>query len=104
MTGPPGAGAAGLRCSPAAWTALTGFRAQTDNIDTFTALCQRWSQAMPKSYQPHNVLGKYLETKGKFAEALAELKKSIEIEPNQPPIRDDIERLEKKLKEGSTPK
>jgi hypothetical protein len=83
----------------AAWTALTDLRAETDNIDAFTALCRRWAQAMPKSYQPHNVLGKYLETKGKFAEALAEYRKSIEIEPNQPPIRDDIERLDKKLKE-----
>jgi Flp pilus assembly protein TadD len=54
---------------------------------------------MPKNYQPYNVLGKYLETKGKFAEALAEYRKSIEIEANQPPIRDNIERLEKKLKE-----
>jgi len=54
---------------------------------------------MPKNYQPYNVLGKYLETKGKLADALAEYRKSIEIEPNQPPIWDDIDRLEKKLKE-----
>jgi uncharacterized protein YozE (UPF0346 family) len=54
---------------------------------------------MPKSYQPHNVLGKYLEKKGKFAEALAEYRKSFEIDLNQTPVRADIERLEKKLKE-----
>jgi tetratricopeptide (TPR) repeat protein len=88
----------------AAWTALTGLRAETDNIDAFTALCRRWAQVMPKNYQPHNVLGKYLEDTGKLAEALAEYRKSNEIEPNQPPVWSDIERLEKKLKEGSTSK
>jgi hypothetical protein len=88
----------------AAWTALTGLRAETDSVEAFTALGGRWAQAMPKSYQPHNVLGKFLETKGKFPEALAEYKKSIEIEANQPPIREDIERLDKKLKEGSSAK
>jgi tetratricopeptide (TPR) repeat protein len=88
----------------AAWTALTGIRAKTDNVDVFTALCRRWAQVMPKNYQPYNVLGKYMENKGKFAEALAEYRKSNEIEPNQPPVWSDIERLEKKLKEGSPPK
>ena len=83
----------------AAWTALTGIRAETDNIDAFTALCRRWAQAMPKNYQPYNVLGKYLENKGKPREAIAEYKKSTEIEPNQPPIWGDIGRLENKLKE-----
>jgi hypothetical protein len=81
------------------WSALTGLRAETDSIDAFNALCRRWAGAMPRNYQPHNVLGKYLENKGKFAEALTEYKRSIEIEPNQPPVRDDIERLDKKLKE-----
>ena len=88
----------------AAWSALTGLCAQSDSVEAFTALCGRWAQAMPKSYQPHNVLGKFLETKGKLAEALAEYKTSIEIDQNQPPIRDDIERLDKKLKEGVSPK
>jgi hypothetical protein len=83
----------------AAWTALTGIRAETDNIDAFTSLCRRWAQAMPRNYQPYNVLGKYLENKGKLREAIAEYKKSTDIEPNQPPIWGDIERLEKKLKE-----
>jgi hypothetical protein len=31
---------------------------------------------MPKNYQAHNVLGKYLEGKGRPADALAEYKKS----------------------------
>ena len=88
----------------AAWSALTRLDAETDNVQAFTALCGRWAQAMPKSYQPHNVLGKFLETKGRLAEALAEYKKSIEIEPNQPSIREDFERLDKKLKEGSSAK
>jgi hypothetical protein len=83
----------------AAWAVLTSLRAETDNIDAFTSLCRRWSGAMPQNYQPHNVLGKYLEKKGKLAEALVEYRKSFLIEPNQPPIRDDIERLDKKLKE-----
>jgi tetratricopeptide (TPR) repeat protein len=83
----------------AAWTALTNLRAGADNVDAFTALCGRWAQAMPKSYQPHNVLGKFMETQGKFADAIAEYKKSIEIDANQPPIRDDIQRLENKIKE-----
>jgi hypothetical protein len=83
----------------AAWSTLTGLLNKINNVDAFTALCGRWAQAMPKSYQPHNVLAKYLETKGKLADAVAEYKKSIQIDANQPPIRDDIERLEKKIKE-----
>jgi hypothetical protein len=83
----------------AAWTALTDIRAKTDNIDTFTKLCERWAKAMPENYQPHNMLGKYLEDKDKLAEALAEYRKSMEIEVNQPPVWSNIERLEKKLKE-----
>ena len=83
----------------AAWTALTDIRAKTDNIDAFTKLCERWAKAMPKNYQPHNVLGKYLEGKDKLAEALAEYRKSMEIEVNQPPVWSNIERLEKKMKE-----
>jgi hypothetical protein len=59
---------------------------------------------MPRNYQPHNVLGKYLEGKDKLTEALAEYRKSMEIEVNQPPVWSNIERLEKKLKEGSPPK
>ena len=35
---------------------------------------------MPSNYQAHNVLGKYLEGKGKLPEALAEYKKSLELE------------------------
>jgi hypothetical protein len=88
----------------AAWSALTGLRAETDSVEAFTALCERWAVSMPKSYQPHNVLGKFLETKGKLAEALAEYRKSVQIDLNQPPIQGDIERLDKKLKEGSSTK
>ena len=83
----------------AAWSALTGLRARTDDIDAFSALCGRWAVAMPRNYQPHNVLGKYLEDKSKLAEALAEYRKSVQIDLNQPPILGDIERLDKKLKE-----
>ncbi len=54
--------------------------------------------ATPRNYQAHNVLGKFLEGKGKLAEALAEYRKSLQIEINQPPVNQDIERLEKKLR------
>jgi Tfp pilus assembly protein PilF len=43
------------------------------------------------------VLGKYLETKGKLADALAEYKKSLELEWNQPPAIESKARLEKQL-------
>jgi hypothetical protein len=82
----------------AAWIALTDLRAATDAVDAFTTLCHRWFLAMPSSYQAHNVLGKYLENKGKLREAVAEYRKSIEIEWNQPLVSQDIERLDKKLK------
>ena len=83
----------------AAWTALTDIRSRTDDTDAFAGLCEKWAKAMPRNYQPHNVMGKYLESKGKLAEALAECRKSMEIEPNQPPVWADMERLNKKLKE-----
>jgi hypothetical protein len=83
----------------AAWTALTDLRAGTDSIDAFTALCGRWMKAAPRNYQAHNVLGKFLEGKGKLPEALAEYRKSLQVEINQPPVNQDIQRLEKKLKE-----
>ena len=80
-----------------AWMELTTVRAKADSVEAFTTLCRRWFQAMPKNYQAHNVLGEYLEKKEKQAEALAEFKKSIEIEGNQPPTGQAIERLERKL-------
>ena len=43
------------------------------------------------------MLGKYLEGKGKLADALAEYKKSLELEWNQPPTIESKVRLEKLL-------
>jgi hypothetical protein len=80
-----------------AWVTLTEIRAATDGADAFTALCKRWFAAMPGNYQAHNVLGKYLEGKGKLPEALAEYKKSLELEWNQPPAIEAKTRLEKLL-------
>jgi len=80
-----------------AWMSVTQIRARTDSVEAFTALCRRWFTAMPLNYQAHNVLGKYLEDKGKLAEALAEYKKSLEIEWNQPPTIQTVKRLEKQL-------
>jgi len=80
-----------------AWMELTTIHARTDDVAAFSALCQRWFQAMSKNYQAHNVLADFLEKKEKFAEALAEFKKSMEIEGNQPPTGQAIERLERKL-------
>jgi hypothetical protein len=79
-----------------AWMTMTTLRAGIDTVEAFTALCQRWFQAMPENYQAHNVLGRFLETKGKSAEALAEYKKSLQLEWNQPPISELVNRLEKK--------
>jgi hypothetical protein len=76
-----------------AWTTLTEIHAASDGVDAFKAICGRWFQAMPKNYQAHNILGKYLETKGKPAEALAEYKKSLALEWNQPPITEAVKRL-----------
>ena len=52
---------------------------------------------MPRNYQAHNVLGKFLEDKGKSAESLAEIRQSLQLEWNQPPAIQAVERLEKKL-------
>ena len=79
-----------------AWMTLTAVRAETDSVEVFTALCRHWFQAMPENYQAHNVLGQFLEKKGKPAEALAEYKKSLQIEWNQPPISQTVNRLETK--------
>ena len=77
---------------------LTEIRAATDGVDAFTSLCKRWFTAMPGNYQAHNVLGKYLEGKGKLPEALAEYKKSLELEWNQPPAIEAKTRIEKLLR------
>ena len=76
---------------------LTEIRAATDGVDAFTSLCKRWFTAMPGNYQAHNVLGKYLEGKGKLPEALAEYKKSLELEWNQPSAIEAKTRIEKLL-------
>ncbi|NQT17823.1 MAG: hypothetical protein HQ582_34030 [Planctomycetes bacterium] len=76
---------------------LSELAAPKGDVETFTALCRRWFLAMPENYQAHNVLGKYLEGRDKSAEALTEYKKSLEIEWNQPPAIQAVERLEKKL-------
>jgi hypothetical protein len=80
-----------------AWITLTEIRAATDDVEPFTSLCNRWFAALPKNYQAHNVLGKFLERKGKLADALAEYKKSLELEWNQPPTIEAKVRLEKLL-------
>jgi Flp pilus assembly protein TadD len=76
---------------------LTEIRSASDGVEAFTSLCKRWFTAMPTNYQAHNVLGKYLESKGKPADALAEYKKSLELEWNQPPTIESKVRLEKLL-------
>ena len=80
-----------------AWVTLTELHAASDGADAFTSLCRRWFAAMPGNYQAHNVLGKYLEAKGKLPEALAEYKKSLELEWNQPPAIEARTRIEKLL-------
>ena len=79
------------------WVTLTEIHATSDGVDAFTALCKRWFAAVPKNYQAHNMLGKFLESKGRLAEALAEYKRSLELEWNQPPTIDAKVRLEKQL-------
>ncbi len=80
-----------------AWVTLTEIRSPDDGVEAFTALCKRWFAAMPRNYQAHNVLAKFLEAKGKPADALAEYKKSLELEWNQPPTIEAKARLEKQL-------
>ena len=62
-----------------AWVAITEIHAQTDKVETFTALCQRWFQAMPKNHQAHNVLGQFLEKKEKYADALAQYQEFLPL-------------------------
>ncbi len=76
-----------------AWTALAQSHEASDGVEAFKALCGRWFLAMPKNYQAHNILGKYLENKGKPDEALAEYRKSLALEWNQPPITEAVKRL-----------
>jgi hypothetical protein len=80
-----------------AWITLTEIRSESDSVEAFTTLCKRWFAAMPTNYQAHNVLGKFLEAKGKLADALAEYKKSLELEWNQPPTLESKARVEKLL-------
>jgi len=80
-----------------AWMALCGVKAETLGVEDFTALCRKWIQAMPENYQAYNTLGKYLEKKGRLADALAAYRKSLEIEWNQPPTGVAVNRLEKQL-------
>jgi len=80
----------------AAWMTLAGLRAETDDVAAFTALCERWLKACPENYQAYNMLGQYLEKKGRLAEALAAYRKSLQIEWNQPPTGAAVNRLEKK--------
>jgi hypothetical protein len=79
-----------------AWIALTELRARTDTVEAFTVLCRRWFAAMPENYQAHNVLGRFLEGKGRIPEATAEYRASLVIEWNQPFIMQALERLGKK--------
>ena len=79
------------------WVTLTEIHSATDGVEAFTALCKRWSTALPKNYQAHNVLGRYLEKKGRLADALAEYKRSLELEWNQPPTIEAKTRIENLL-------
>jgi Tfp pilus assembly protein PilF len=79
-----------------AWIALTELRARTDTAEAFTALCRKWFAAMPENYQAHNVLGRFMEGKGRIPEAMAEYRASLAIEWNQPFIMQALEKLGKK--------
>ena len=81
-----------------AWMALTEIHAQSDTVQAFTALCQRWFQAMPKNYQAHNALGQFLEKKEKYADALVEYQQSLKLEWNQPPTIEKVKALKEKLR------
>jgi hypothetical protein len=78
----------------AAWKELAALTERTAEPAAMMALCQKWIQAMPNSYEAHNVLGQFLEKQYKRAEALAEYKKSLVIEWNQPSIEQARKRLE----------
>jgi hypothetical protein len=80
-----------------AWMELTTLRSATDNREAFMALCRRWIQAIPGNYQAHNQLGLFLEKHDRLQEALAEFKTSLELEGNQPPAIQAIDRIEKRL-------
>jgi hypothetical protein len=78
----------------AAWKELAALTVATAEPAALPALCQKWIQAMPDSYEAHNVLGQFLEKQGKLPEALAEYRKSLVIEWNQPAIEQARKRLE----------
>ena len=81
-----------------AWKEFTSLRSQADSVEAFTALCHRWTATMPQNYEAHNVLGRFLEKKGKLPEALSEYRQSLKIEWNQPPIMQAAKDLEEKIK------
>ncbi len=92
---------AALAADPAntgAWQLLAELRAKTDDVRTFTALCEKWMAADGRNPQPYNVLAAYLESKGQKEEALKLYKQSLQIEWNQPPVGEAVRRLEKELK------
>jgi hypothetical protein len=78
------------------WITLAGLRAESASVEDFTALCRRWMEAMPANYQAHNTLARFLEEKGRGAEALAEYQESLKIEWNQPSVDTAVIRLRSK--------
>ena len=61
------------------------------------AMDERHAQELPRRTTSW---AKFLEGEGKPPEALAEYRKSLQIEINRPPFNRNIERLEKKTQES----
>jgi hypothetical protein len=78
-----------------AWRALADLQIAAGNEGELRQVCQRWMTAMPDNYVVYNVLAEFLNKKGQKAEALKLYRQSLEIEWNQPPTLQAIQRLEK---------
>ena len=77
-----------------AWGLYAELLTGAASVDEFTAFCERWSAAVPASFHPWNVLGRFYESQQMPAEALRAYRKSLEIEWNQPDVLQATERLE----------
>jgi Tfp pilus assembly protein PilF len=79
-----------------AWQTWVTLLIKDGNATAVRNVCERWMAAMPASYVACNVLADYLDKQGQTEEALRLYRRSLDIEWNQPPALQAIQRLEKK--------
>jgi tetratricopeptide (TPR) repeat protein len=54
----------------------------TGDLDKANEICQEWAQAYPLDEYPHDLLGLNYEFLGKYEEAIAEMSKAIQLNPD----------------------